>query len=99
MKFEKINTCQMPVISYFYGIYIYMYYLDNKTHYVPHIHAIFGEEEAVYSILTGYRIEGFMHPKKEKLIQAWISIREYELLKNWDLAVKGIKIESIKPLI
>ncbi len=40
-----------------------------------------------------------MPPKKEKLIQAWISIRDIELLKNWDLAVKGIKIESIKPLI
>jgi hypothetical protein len=43
----------MPVISYFYGIYIHMYYLDNKMHFVPHIHAIFGEEEEVYSILTG----------------------------------------------
>ncbi len=88
----------MPVISYFYGIYIYMYYLDNKMHFVPHIHAIFGEEEAVYSILTGERIEGSMPPKKEKLIQAWISIREYELLNNWNLAIKGVKIESIKPL-
>jgi hypothetical protein len=76
-----------------------MYYLDNKMHFVPHIPAIFGEEEAVYSILTGEKIEGSMPLKKEKLIQAWISIREYELLKNWDLAVKGIKIETIKPLI
>jgi hypothetical protein len=88
----------MPVISYFYGIYIHMYYLDNKMHFVPHIHAIFREEEAVYSILTGERIEGSMPPKKEKLIQAWISIREYELLNNWNLAVEGVKIEAIKPL-
>jgi hypothetical protein len=39
-----------------------------------------------------------MPPKKEKLIQAWISIREYELLNNWNLAVEGVKIEAIKPL-
>ena len=29
----------MPTISLFYGIIIYMYYFDNKEHKMPHIHA------------------------------------------------------------
>jgi hypothetical protein len=29
----------MPAISMFYGIIIYMYFFDNKMHYLPHIHA------------------------------------------------------------
>jgi len=26
----------MPAISMFYGIIIYMYFFDNKMHYLPH---------------------------------------------------------------
>ncbi len=88
----------MPIISYFYGISIYMFYLDNKKHFVPHIHANFGEYEAVYSIPSGERLEGLMPSKKEKMIQVWISMREQELLQNWKLAVNGININPINPL-
>jgi len=34
----------------FYGIIIYMYFVDDKQHYVPHIHAKYQEHEAVVSI-------------------------------------------------
>jgi len=30
----------MPSISMFYGIIVYMYFIDNKQHHVPHIHAL-----------------------------------------------------------
>jgi hypothetical protein len=33
----------MPSISMFYGITIYMYYLDTNKHKLPHIHAKYGE--------------------------------------------------------
>ena len=48
----------MPVISMFYGVIVLMYYFDNKKHHLPHIHAQYGEEEAVISIPEGEIIEG-----------------------------------------
>ena len=39
----------MPAISMFYGIITYMYFLDNKQHQVPHIHAKYQEHESVVS--------------------------------------------------
>jgi hypothetical protein len=29
----------MPILSMFYGIVIRMYFLDDKQHHAPHIHA------------------------------------------------------------
>ena len=29
----------MPSISMFYGIVVYLYYMDNNQHHLPHIHA------------------------------------------------------------
>lgn len=40
----------MPLISSFYGLLIYMYYLDNKQHHFPHIHVKFQDDEAVIKI-------------------------------------------------
>ncbi len=43
----------MPVISLFYGLIVYMFYLDNKQHKLPHIHVKYGEYNAVYDISEG----------------------------------------------
>ncbi len=43
----------MPAISTFYGIIIYMYFIDNKQHSTPHIHVKYQEHEAVVSIPDG----------------------------------------------
>lgn len=48
----------MPLISTFYGILIYMYWLDTKQHHLPHIHAEYSGEEAVFSIGDGEILEG-----------------------------------------
>lgn len=40
----------MPVISMFYGIIIRMYLLDSKHHNLPHLHAKYGEFEALIGI-------------------------------------------------
>ena len=60
----------MPTISLFYGIIIYMYYFDNKEHKMPHIHANYAEYDAVISIPEGEVLNGEMPNKKLKLIQA-----------------------------
>lgn len=43
----------MPILSMFYGIIIRMYFADNKQHHVPHVHAEYAEEKAVFSIVDG----------------------------------------------
>ena len=30
----------MPLISSFYGVLVYLYWLDTRQHHLPHIHAI-----------------------------------------------------------
>ena len=48
----------MPLISAFYGLIITMYYLDNKQHKLPHIHATYQKMEGVYEIPMGRLLEG-----------------------------------------
>ncbi len=40
----------MPVLSMFYGIIIRMFYMDNKQHKYPHIHAEYQDYIAVIDI-------------------------------------------------
>ena len=88
----------MPVISMFYWIIISMYYLDTKQHNLPHIHVSYGEYSAVYSIPDGNLLEGNIPRNKEKLVTAWIELRQEELMADWKLASTGNKIFTIDPL-
>ena len=89
----------MPSISMFYGILIYMYYFDNKQHKLPHIHAKYQSEEAVFGIPAGNIIAGNIAKNKAKLVEAWIEIHQNELLADWELAINGeqlFKIDGLK---
>ena len=48
----------MPAISMFYGIIIYMYFLDNKQHKKPHIHVKYQNDEVIVEIPNGEVLEG-----------------------------------------
>jgi len=43
-------------------------------------------------------LEGELPSKKMKLVQAWITIHEEDLMADWSLAVKGESIFKIDPL-
>lgn len=88
----------MPVISLFQGLIVYMFYMDNKQHKLPHIHVKYNEDEGVYSIPEGNLLEGKLPKAKEKLILAWIELRQEDLLADWQLAVSGQKVFNIEPL-
>ena len=88
----------MPCISMFYGLLIYMYPKDNRRHHEPHIHVMYQEDEAVFSIKTGDLLSGKLPPKKRRLIELWIELRQDELLADWQLAIQGEEIFKIKPL-
>ena len=88
----------MPVISMFYGIIVSLYYVDNKQHHLPHIHAKYQEDEAVVSISDGELLEGSLPPAKMRLLLAWLEIHKDELMADWQLAVSGQPPYKIEPL-
>jgi desulfoferrodoxin (superoxide reductase-like protein) len=88
----------MPTISMFYGIIVSMYYIDNKQHHLPHIHARYQDDEIVVAIETGAVLDGKFPVSKTKLLMAWIEIHKDELLADWELAVAGETPYKIEPL-
>ena len=88
----------MPVLSTFYGITVSMYFMDNRRHHRPHIHARYQDDEVVVDIEDGEMLEGTLPPGKLRLLLAWIEIHKDELLANWELAVTGQQPLKIEPL-
>ncbi len=88
----------MPVISMFYGVIVSLYYVDNKQHHRPHVHAKYQEDEVVVSISDGKVLEGRLPPSKMKLLLAWLEIHKDELMADWELAVSGQQPYKIEPL-
>jgi hypothetical protein len=82
----------MPAIAMFQGIVIYMYWAE---HGVPHLHAMFGDEEAVFSIETGKVMVGTMNRRRRKVVSGWIELRRTELLENWRRGQIGLPFERV----
>jgi shikimate kinase len=82
----------------FYGIIIRMLYMDNRQHHLPHLHVEYQGMKSVVTIPDGELLEGKLPAKKLRLVQAWITIHEDEVMANWSLAVNGEPIFSIDPL-
>ncbi len=87
----------MPILSMFYGIIIRMQSEKGGKHHMPHIHCVYGDQEAVLA-LDGTLIEGNLPSNKMKLVQAWISLHEDELKANWTLLSEGEGFFKINPL-
>jgi len=75
-----------------------MYYKDKDKHNLPHIHAFYGEHEAVFDIQNATILGGEFPPKETKFVETWILLRQNELLANWKLALQGESIYKIDPL-
>lgn len=60
----------MPILSMFYGIVIRLYFFDDKQHHVPHIHAEYAGQRAVFSIDDGQVLVGTLPSGKTRLVQA-----------------------------
>ena len=88
----------MPTISMFYGILIRMFFRDIEKHKLPHIHAEYQGDVAVFSIPDGKILAGKISPRKKKLVLAWIEIHQEDLLADWQLAVNGKTPFKIKGL-
>ena len=83
----------MPIISYFFGIYIRMYHDDHNP---PHFHAQYQGYEALIDIRSGEVIKGKLPKKAIKIIKEWVSENQEELMINWEKAISFKTLERIK---
>ncbi len=77
-----------------------MHYRENDKHKLPHLHAEYGEYDAVFD-LNGYILNGKMPNKQSKMIQAWILIHQDELNALWKIVKNNLgdgwfKIEPLR---
>lgn len=85
----------MPTISYFFGIYIKMYFDD---HFPAHFHAEYQQYEAQIAIIDGKVITGKLPPSALRMVEEWRKLHIDELRRAWDLA-KDFKLPpKIAPL-
>ena len=87
----------MPIISQFYGIIISMYFNDSNQHNLPHIHVRYNENKATYDFEANL-LNGELHVKQTKLVEAWIIIHKEDLMTLWKVMEEEGRIFKIKPL-
>jgi len=85
----------MPNISYFYGIFIRIYF---REHPPPHFHALYGEYVAQIDISTGRVIEGELPRRALALVRRWRKLHIEELMEDWQLAQERKRPKKIEPL-
>ena len=80
----------MPRLSRFYKYY--------RDHAPPHCHAIYGEHEAAFDIVSGACLIGHLPRRARSLVEEWITLHRDELLADWNLALAGQPLAPIDPL-
>lgn len=88
-------AADVPRLSFFYGIAIYLYYEDHPP---PHIHARYGEHEAKVDITTGEIIEGSLPRRAARLVAEWVAEHATEVTACWERATSGEEPGTIEPL-
>lgn len=84
----------MPELSRFYGIVVFMNYLDHEP---PHFHARYGDQEVTIEIETGV-VKGVMGKRALKLLFEWTEQHQDELKENWVRARERRPLKPIPPL-
>ena len=84
----------MPVLSRFYGIVVFMNYLDHEP---PHFHARCQNQEILVEIETGM-VRGAMSKRALRLVLEWMDAHHRELMENWERARERKPLERIAPL-
>jgi len=87
----------MPTLSLFYGILVKMNWRDVGQHNKPHLHAYYGDYEAVFT-LDGELLAGDFPARQKAYVKAWALLHEDDLLANWKLAANGEETFRIDPL-
>jgi hypothetical protein len=88
----------MPELSRFFGIIIRMYMEAGEPHHLPHFHAYYQDEAAVFSLDPVDLIAGALPRKQRRLVEAWAEVHQAELLADWQRLQTGQTPLPIDPL-
>ena len=88
----------MPEISRFFGIIIRMYAEFGAPHHLPHFHAYYGDNVAIYRLRPIELLEGALPRRQQRFVEAWAELHEEELLADWEFLQSGRKPLPIEPL-
>jgi hypothetical protein len=84
----------MPELARFFGIVVYMNWRDHNP---PHIHALYGEHEALVS-LDGAVLAAKLSRLALSMVLEWLAIHRTELVDNWTRAQQRKPLQPIEPL-
>jgi hypothetical protein len=67
-------------------------------HHQPHFHADYNEWSAVYSIDTLSILAGHLPVPQRRLVEAWATLHQNELMENWGRLISNQPSFKIDPL-
>jgi Domain of unknown function (DUF4160) len=89
----------VPEISRFYGIIIRMYAEFGEPHHLPHFHAYYQDEVAIFRLSPVELLSGELPRRQRRLVEAWAELHENELINDWKRLHSGEKPLPVEPLI
>jgi hypothetical protein len=69
-----------------------------QEHGVPHFHARYGGQIAVFTVESRERLRGELPRRAERLVREWAELHRDELMRNWGQARAGRPLTPIEPL-
>lgn len=85
----------MPRIAEFYGIAIYMFFMDHEP---PHLHATYGEHRATVGIEPTVVLRGSLPLRAQRMVIEWATAHREELWDNWNRARQHEALRRVAPL-
>lgn len=88
----------MPELSRFFGIIIRMFSEPAGPHHLPHFHAYYSGEVAVFGIDPVDLVAGSLPRTQRRLVEAWAELHQAELSADWARLQAGERPLPIAPL-
>jgi hypothetical protein len=88
----------MPELSRFFGVIIRMYMEVGQPHHLPHFHAHYQDDVAIYGLDPIEVFAGELPRRQRRLVEAWAELHQAELLVAWQRLQNGELPEPIDPL-
>ena len=79
----------MSELSRFFGIIIRMYMEVGAQHHLPHFHAYYQGDVAVFSLEPIELIAGSLPRRQRRLVEAWAELHQAELVADWNRLQAG----------
>jgi hypothetical protein len=76
----------MPRIAEFEGIRLYLYFRDHNP---PHVHAFYGEFEALIVIADGSILSGNLPQRQHSSVMRYLEANRVDVTSQWNAAQKG----------